>query len=99
MYQNISMQDFQKKATTESLNIIDVRTVEQFEAGHVPSAMSVPLDELEQSIDQLDKEKEYYVMCQLGIKSQKASELLAAKGYKVVNVDGGAKDWVGELEK
>ncbi|RRA53346.1 rhodanese-like domain-containing protein, partial [Streptococcus agalactiae] len=48
--------------------------------------------------EQLDKNKEYYLVCQRGGRSIRACQFLELKGYKVINVDGGTEAWRGNLE-
>lgn len=89
MYRTIEFQEFVEKVKQESLNVLDVRAMAQFESGHIEGAVNIPLAELEEKLGELDKDKEYHVVCQLGIKSAKACDLLSSHGFKVVNVDKG----------
>ncbi|MHC5375355.1 rhodanese-like domain-containing protein [Enterococcus sp. LJL120] len=99
MYQTISMKDFYQQATQKKLHILDVRPVEGFFAGHVPDAVSLPLEELPENLAQLSKDQKYYIICRSGQRSQRASEFLAEAGYDVTNVAGGTLAWPGTLEK
>lgn len=76
--------------------IIDVRTDEEYAAGHVAQARHVPLDALEARLAELEPHKggEIYVICQSGRRSERASQLLASKGFTPVNVSGGTGAWV-----
>lgn len=73
---------------------IDVRTPQEFSAGHAKNAVNMPLDDLEKTLSGLDAEKPTYVICQTGRRSQKAAELLQRSGFtKIYNVGGGTAAW------
>lgn len=78
-----------KEALKDDIRIIDVRTAEQFQEGHLEGAISLPLEELASRLDELDKSQTYHVICQRGIKSVEATALLEEHGFSVHNVDGG----------
>lgn len=74
--------------------LIDVRSPEEFAAGHVASAKNIPLGEVEARLAEFGAaDKEVYVICQAGGRSAKASATLASKGYHPVNVEGGTGAW------
>lgn len=83
----------------ENLDIIDVRTKEQFDSGHIPGAIHIPLSELENHLDQLDEETHYYTICQRGIKSKEAAKILDQHQFDVTYVNAGMPDYPGKLEK
>lgn len=77
--------------------LLDVRTDEEYAAGHVAQARQIPLDTLESRLAELEAYKgaEIYVICQSGRRSERASQLLLSKGFTPVNVEGGTGAWVG----
>ena len=77
----------------EDLAILDVREVEEFQAGHIEGAMNAPLSTLDNGYKQLDASKRYYVICQGGMRSERACQFLETKGFDVVNVEGGMNQW------
>ncbi|HFZ6741429.1 TPA: rhodanese-like domain-containing protein [Streptococcus agalactiae] len=79
-------------AQHNNIHLIDVRE------GHIPGAINLPLSQLSHKFEQLDKNKEYYLVCQRGGRSIRACQFLELKGYKVINVDGGTEAWRGNLE-
>ena len=84
----------------EKLNIIDVREPAEYAFGHLPGAISIPAGELDARLQELDKEKEYSIVCRTGSRSDMACGMLASKGFtKVKNVMPGMKSWEGEVEK
>lgn len=74
---------------------IDVRTVEEYDSGHAPKAVNMPLDSLENNLAKLDQDKPVYVICQTGRRSQKGSEILQKSGFKdIYNIKGGTSEWI-----
>lgn len=93
MYRTITMDEFYHSQQP----IIDVREAHEYQMGHVPEAVNLPLSTLNESFQQLDAAKEYQVICQSGARSEMACEFLSRKGYRVVNVLGGTSAWKGKL--
>ena len=85
----ITFDDFYQLYQKESLSVLDVREVEEFEALHLEGARNFPLSQLADTYEQLDKTQSYYVICKSGIRSARACQFLAEQGYEVVNVQGG----------
>lgn len=92
------MADFYKKVQQKNISILDVRELDEFESGHIPSSINIPLSTLGKELEKLDKNKEYYVICHLGGRSSKASTFFSQQGYKVINVLGGMSAWTGEIQ-
>ncbi|MFX3624807.1 MAG: rhodanese-like domain-containing protein [Ectobacillus sp.] len=82
----------------KALNIIDVREVGEVAMGKIPGAVNIPLGLLEFRMNELDKAKEYIIVCQSGGRSAMASQLLASYGYNVINMMGGMMAWEGNVE-
>ena len=77
---------------------IDVRTPEEFSAGHAVRARNIPLNELPGKLDILEKSEPIYVICQTGRRSKEAAELLSRNGFKwVFNVTGGTEQWQADV--
>ncbi|EXJ23145.1 Rhodanese-like sulfurtransferase [Alkalibacterium sp. AK22] len=98
MYRSVSINEFEQKQKREALSIVDVREADEFQAGHIPGAESMPLSQLGQAYDQLEKGKEHYVICLSGGRSSMASDFLGKQGYDIVNVMGGMSAWRGDIE-
>lgn len=81
-----------------AIHIIDVRETEEVNAGKIPTAMHIPLGLVEFKMQDLDKSKEYIIVCRSGGRSSKAATLLEDHGYKVVNMTGGMLEWNGPTE-
>ncbi|QED49299.1 rhodanese-like domain-containing protein [Cytobacillus dafuensis] len=82
----------------KSLNIIDVREVDEVAMGKIPEAQHIPLGLLEFRMHELDKSKEYIMVCRSGARSGRACQFLESHGYKVMNMAGGMLAWEGEIE-
>ncbi|RFU61647.1 rhodanese-like domain-containing protein [Peribacillus glennii] len=82
----------------KTLNIIDVREVDEVTNGKIPTALHIPLGLLEFKIQDLDKSKEYIMVCRSGARSGRATQLLEGQGFKVINMTGGMLAWEGKTE-
>ena len=85
----IKFNDFYQLYQKESLSVLDVREVEEFEALHLEDARNFPLSKLTDTFEKLDNDNLYYVICKSGMRSARACQFLAEQGYEVVNVKGG----------
>ena len=84
-------------ASTQDLNIVDVRQPNEYKQGHIPGAKLLPLPELDKRLDELDPDKPALVYCAVGGRSRVAAQMLSGKGYQTVyNLKGGYKAWNGE---
>ncbi|NMD68785.1 rhodanese-like domain-containing protein [Bacillus sp. DNRA2] len=82
----------------KDLNIIDVREPAEVAGGKIPGAVNIPLGLLEYRMNELDKSKEYYVVCLSGGRSSNATRFLEYQGYDVTNMSGGMMAWMGDIE-
>ncbi len=73
----------------EGKELLDIRTVDEYDLGHINNAKNIPLNELRDRLDELDKEKEYIVYCKVGARGYNAQRLLTHYGFKVFNLNGG----------
>lgn len=80
------------------LNIIDVREVDEVAEGKIPVAINIPLGLVEFRMHELDKSKEYIIVCRSGGRSGRATQFLEDQGYKVINMQGGMLSWEGKIE-
>lgn len=80
----------------QPINLIDVRETAEVAARKIPGAIHIPLGLLEFRMNELDKSKEYIMVCRSGGRSAQATSFLENQGYKVTNMDGGMLDWNGE---
>lgn len=77
--------------------IVDVRTTEEWETGHVPDARHIPLDELGARWQaEIPADQRIFVICAVGGRSMKAATALVEAGIDAVSVAGGTKQWAEE---
>ena len=69
--------------------LLDVRHQEEWDAGHAPDAVLVPLDELGDRYTELPTDQPIVVICRSGARSARAAEALVGAGYNAVNLAGG----------
>ncbi|OJH17339.1 rhodanese-like domain-containing protein [Bacillus obstructivus] len=79
----------------EKLNLIDVREADEVAEGMIPEAKHIPMGEIPESLDQLDQNVEYIMICRSGGRSARVCQFLQDNGYKVVNMEGGMLNWTG----
>ena len=72
-----------------SVTLLDTRTVEEFVHGHIDGFTNIPVDELRERLDELDKSKPVYVICQSGLRSYIACRILAGNDFECYNFSGG----------
>jgi len=74
--------------------LIDVRTPAEFDLGTIEGAVNIPLDELRDRLNEIPKDKDIYIFCQVGLRGYIASRILMQKGYRTVkNLSGGYKTY------
>ena len=90
-----SMADFEDAETYDpaSITLLDVRTPREFERGHLPGAVNIPVDALRDRLQELDPNKEVLEYCQVGVRAHTAQRILSQNGFKVRNVTGGYKTY------
>lgn len=72
-----------------SMTLIDVRTAEEFDGGHIKGFFNIPVDELREHIEEFDIKKPVYVVCQSGLRSYIACCILSQHGFECYNLSGG----------
>jgi rhodanese-related sulfurtransferase len=76
--------------------LLDVREADEWQAGHAPHAVWMPLGEVQGRAGELPRDRPIAVICRSGGRSLAATEALVAWGYDAVNVDGGMRQWAVE---
>ena len=101
-YRQISQEEAQKLMESESgYMILDVRTKQEFDEGHIPKAICVPNETIDTTPPSVlpDKNQMILVYCRSGRRSKEAAQKLADMGYRHVIEFGGIKDWRGAITK
>jgi rhodanese-related sulfurtransferase len=73
--------------------LLDVREVDEWQAGHAPDAQFIPLGELAQRTGELARDRRIVAICRLGGRSERATQFLLAQGFDAVNLTGGMRAW------
>ena len=100
-YQKISAEDAYEMMVSQEVVIVDVRTPEEYDGGHIPNAILVPNESIGDDMPEAlpDKEATLLIYCRSGRRSKEASEKLLKLGYKSIYEFGGIIDWPYELVK
>ena len=78
----------------DTITVLDVRPADAYTRGSVPGAVSIPLAEVEERMEELPKEKPVYVLCHTGEWSVDAVYELEAAGYDAANIEGGYRSFL-----
>lgn len=86
--------------TEESYIILDVRTQEEYDEGHIPNAVLIPDTEIKARAEEVltDKNQLILIYCRSGRRSKLAAEILMELGYTNIKEFGGILDWPYEVE-
>ncbi len=101
VYVNITAEEAKQTMDSEGGYIIlDVRTQEEYDQGHIPGAILIPDTEVEVTAEEVltDKDQLLLVYCRSGRRSKLASEILVELGYTNIKEFGGIIDWPYEIE-
>lgn len=101
-YEQITAEAAKELMDTETdYVIVDARTIEEFEEGHIPGAILLPDYDVREKAEEVltDKEQLILVYCRSGNRSKVASNDLVELGYTNVKEFGGIKDWPYDIEK
>ncbi len=78
----------------ETYQLLDIRSVEAFDHGHLKDALNIPADELIDRKEELPTDKKIIVYCQSGVISTDQAELLCGLGFDACNLEGGYDKWL-----
>lgn len=94
---NISIDDFEKEISKNTVQLLDVRTAEEYQSGHLANALQADWNneaEFKHRVKSIDKNKAVYVYCLSGGRSNQAMKWLNENGYTTVyNLKGGISAW------
>ena len=101
VYVNITAQEAKKiMDSQEGYILLDVRTQEEYDQGHIPGAVVIPDTEIEARAEEVlpDKDQLILVYCRSGRRSKNAAQILVELGYTNIKEFGGIIDWPYEVE-
>ena len=93
---DVGVEEFQTYIADPSVQLLDVRTQEEFDEGHIAGATLVDVNDttfVEKAMAILDKQRPVAVYCRSGRRSARAATLLVGQGMKVTNLSGGVIAW------
>ena len=83
----------------DALKIVDVREPNEYQINRIPGSQLIPLGDIPQRYQELDKADEIVVQCKMGGRSAKAADFLRSVGFtRVLNLKGGILDWVDKVD-
>lgn len=91
----VNRDDLLKRVIDGGVTVLDVRPVEEYRAGHIPGALSVPLDQLKQTLAELPADQEIVAYCRgpYCVLSVQAIEVLRGKGFNAIRLEESVQDW------
>jgi rhodanese-related sulfurtransferase len=89
------MEELRKQIREDEFVLIDVRPEEEYRAGHLPHALSMPLEELKTRLDELNPRRTVVAYCRgpYCVYADYALEMLAARGFRVARLEEGVAEW------
>lgn len=98
-YKKISQEEAVKMMETGDCLILDVRTEEEYNDGHIPNAICLPVETIgsEAPAQLPDKDQIILIYCRTGVRAERAAKALADLGYTNVYDFGGIADWEGDI--
>lgn len=94
--QTLNVEQFNKLLVLDEIQLVDVRTPEEFQTGHIRDAQNIDYnnESFKSKISSLDKSKPVLVYCRSGKRSANAAEIMKELGFtKIVSLDGGMISW------
>ena len=95
----VEVLELKKMLKNNEVVLLDVREPYEIEICNIKGSLFIPMNEIPQNIEQLDKEKRYAVMCHSGVRSLYVSNYLNSLGYSTLNVIGGIERWATDVDK
>lgn len=83
----------------KKLNLIDVREKHEVALRKIPGVIHIPLASIPESLQKLEKGKEYIIVCRSGNRSGRAAKYLERMGFRTINMVDGMLAWEGEVER
>ena len=98
----VSPKKFQRLMNKKNTVLLDVRTADEYKAGHIPGALQIDVllrEDFKKQVATLDKSKRYLVYCRSGKRSRDAMELMKGSGFaRLYDLEGGFSKWTREKD-
>lgn len=97
-FEPVTPDELETRLEQEDVVLLDVRPPKEYRAGHIPGARSIPVDELEDRLDELPEDQEIVAYCRgpYCVFSDEAVQRIQAEGRKARRLSGGLPDWMAE---
>jgi len=91
----VNRDDLLQRVVAGDVTVLDVRPTEEYRSGHIPGALSVPLDQLKAVLAELPADEEIVAYCRgpYCVLAVKAVEVLRAKGFNAIRLEESVQDW------
>lgn len=94
-YVDVSVQQAKEMIDRGEVFIMDVRTQEEYDAGHIKGSTLIPVQVLDKRLNELPRDRKILIYCRSGHRSIQASEILVNNGFKeIYNMKGGITEWI-----
>lgn len=80
-------------AARTDVQIVDVRSRQEWQTGHAPRAKHIPLDQLQARLGELNQNRPVAFICQSGARSKTATKIARQAGIDAININGGMSAW------
>ena len=98
VYEVLSYDDFKNQISNDNVLLFDVRTMDEFNSGHLKGSINIDFYEeklFDKFFKKVNKSKPIYIYCRSGNRSKKSSEKLKKLGFvKIFDLEGGYKNWI-----
>ena len=95
----IDVLSLKKDLDSGEVVLIDVREPYELDICSIKHSIHIPMNNIPYSLDSLDRQKRYAIICHSGIRSQSVTNYLASLNFKVKNVIGGIDQWAIKVDK
>lgn len=100
-WQKLPVDEFSKLLADTTVQLVDVRTPDEYRGGHIPGARNIDVKsvDFDREIGKLNPKRPVAVYCRSGMRSTAAAMKLTQKGFKVYELEKGINSWTGKQEK
>jgi rhodanese-related sulfurtransferase len=92
----VSAEEAHRLVVEEGALLLDVRELDEWDAGHAPDARWMPVGEVQARVGELARDQRVVAICRSGARSRAVAQALIGAGYDAVNLDGGMRAWAAD---
>lgn len=99
--ENLTTEQFKERVNQKSgVLLIDVREPHEYKRGYIPSAVNIPLSQLNSRVKEISNKNDVLLYCRSGMRSKQAAKVLSKHGFtKMAHLKGGISTWNGAVKK